>query len=107
MNKLRRPCRAINVPALLLLLVSVTGCSGEKPLIQTRIVYQTVPEHLTAETPTPALVKPVTWGGIALWADHLRDALDTCNADKVEVYHLGLMMQARQATNKRTGHAEN
>lgn len=58
-------------------------------------------------TPAPALAEPVTWGGIALWADNLRDALDTCNADKAEIYHLGRMMQTRQADNERTEHAEN
>ncbi|WP_430360800.1 Rz1-like lysis system protein LysC [Symbiopectobacterium sp. RP] len=44
-----------------------------------------IPESLTTPTPTPALRTPVTWGGIALWSDHLREALDTCNDDKAVI----------------------
>ncbi|WP_025800311.1 Rz1-like lysis system protein LysC [Hafnia alvei] len=41
-----------------------------------------MPQSLTNPTPAPVLKTPVTWGGVAIYADQLHDALDTCNADK-------------------------
>ncbi|HGW5917403.1 TPA: peptidase [Enterobacter hormaechei] len=38
----------------------------------------------------PELTAPVTWGAIAIWSDRLRDALDTCNADKAAIADLDL-----------------
>ncbi|HBN2655580.1 Rz1-like lysis system protein LysC [Citrobacter freundii] len=55
-----------------------------------KIVHEPVPESLTAATPVPELVGPVTWGAIAIWSDRLRDALDTCNADKAAIADLDL-----------------
>lgn len=94
----------IRVPVLLLLLLSLMGCS-EKVRVQTRLIHEPIPESLTNETPTPALKTPVTWGGIAIWADQLHDALDTCNADKSDIRVLNLLRLARQKGVK--PHAEN
>ena len=94
----------IRVPVLLLLLLSVMGCS-EKIRVQTRLVHEPIPESLTDETPAPALKTPVTWGGIAIWADQLHDALDTCNADKSDIRALNLLRLARQQGAEQ--HAEN
>lgn len=85
----------IRVPVLLLLLLSLMGCS-EKITVQTRLIHEPIPESLTNETPAPVLKPPVTWGGIAIWADQLRDALDTCNADKNDIRALNLLRMARQ-----------
>lgn len=85
----------IRVPVLLLLLLSLMGCS-EKFRVQTRLIHEPIPESLTNETPAPVLKTPVTWGGIAIWADQLRDALDTCNADKNDIRALNLLRMARQ-----------
>ncbi|WP_432701167.1 Rz1-like lysis system protein LysC [Kluyvera cryocrescens] len=82
----------IRVPVLLLLLLSVMGCS-EKIKVQTRLIHEPIPESLTDETPAPELKTPVTWGGIAIWADQLRDALDTCNADKRGISVLNIRRQ--------------
>ncbi|WP_459350090.1 Rz1-like lysis system protein LysC [Yersinia enterocolitica] len=60
-----------------------------------KIVHESVPESLTAATPTPQLTTPVTWGAIAIWSDRLRDALDTCNADKAAIADLELRHQNR------------
>ncbi|TBL68175.1 hypothetical protein EYY96_09185 [Hafnia alvei] len=57
------------------------GCS-EKIRVQTRLIHEPVPQSLTNPTPAPVLKTPVTWGGVAIYADQLHDALDTCNADK-------------------------
>ncbi|CAM7895810.1 hypothetical protein AD18_2411 [Escherichia coli 3-475-03_S4_C2] len=94
----------IRVPVLLLLLLSVMGCS-EKIRVQTRLIHEPIPESLTDETPTPELKTPVTWGGIAIWADQLHDALDTCNADKSDIRALNLLRLARQRGGE--PHAEN
>lgn len=94
----------IRVPVLLLLLLSVMGCS-EKIRVQTRLIHEPIPESLTDETPVPVLKTPVTWGGIAIWADQLHDALDTCNADKSDIRALNLLRLARQKGAKQ--HAEN
>lgn len=94
----------IRVPVLLLLLLSVMGCS-EKIRVQTRLIHEPIPESLTDETPTPVLKKPVTWGGIGIWADQLHDALDTCNADKSDIRALNILRLARQKGVK--PHAEN
>lgn len=94
----------IRVPVLLLLLLSVMGCS-EKIKVQTRLIHEPIPESLTDETPTPVLKTPVTWGGIAIWADQLHDALDTCNADKSDIRALNLLRLARQQGAEQ--HAEN
>ncbi|MBT1713812.1 peptidase [Enterobacter dykesii] len=55
-----------------------------------KIVHESVPESLTAATPAPELTASVTWGAIAIWSDRLRDALDTCNADKAAIADLDL-----------------
>ncbi|HAL9441950.1 TPA: peptidase [Escherichia coli] len=55
-----------------------------------KIMHEPVPESLTAATPAPELTAPVTWGAIAIWSDRLRDALDTCNADKAAIADLHL-----------------
>ncbi|KDZ88400.1 hypothetical protein AB75_3981 [Escherichia coli 3-105-05_S1_C3] len=47
----------------------------------------------------------MTWGGIAIWADQLHDALDTCNADKSDIRALNLLRLARQRGGE--PHAEN
>lgn len=94
----------IRVPVLLLLLLSVMGCS-EKIKVQTRLIHEPIPESLTDETPTPVLRTPVTWGDIAIWADQLHDALDTCNADKSDIRALNLLRLARQQGAEQ--HAEN
>ncbi|EPR3718071.1 Rz1-like lysis system protein LysC [Escherichia coli] len=85
----------IRVLVLLLLLLSLMGCS-EKVRVQTWLIHEPIPESLTNETPTPTLKAPVTWGGIAIWADQLHDALDTCNADKNDIRALNLLRLARQ-----------
>lgn len=82
----------IRVPVLLLLLLSLMGCS-EKIRVQTRLIHEPIPESFTNETPAPVLKTPVTWGGIAIWADQLRDALDTCNADKRGISALNIKRQ--------------
>ena len=82
----------IRVPVLLLLLLPVMGCS-EKIKVQTRLIHEPIPESMTDETPVPALNTPVTWGGIAIWADQLHDALDTCNADKRGISVLNIRRQ--------------
>ncbi|WP_369463783.1 Rz1-like lysis system protein LysC [Citrobacter braakii] len=73
--------------------------------MQTRLILEPIPESLTDETPTPVLKKPVTWGGIGIWADQLHDALDTCNADKSDIRALNILRLARQKGVK--PHAEN
>lgn len=80
------------IPALtlLFLLPSVTACNTAPPLPQVRIVYEPVPQSLTAATPKPELTSPVTWGGVAIWGDRLSDALDACNADKAAIADLDL-----------------
>jgi len=84
------PSKTIRVPILLCLLLSVTACNTAPPQPQMNIVYEPVPESLTAATPAPELTAPVTWGAIAIWSDRLRDALDTCNADKAAIADLDL-----------------
>ncbi|WP_442961903.1 Rz1-like lysis system protein LysC [Pseudocitrobacter sp. MW920760] len=64
--------------------------------MQTRLIHQPVPQSLTNETPAPELKTPVTWGGIAIHADQLHDALDTCNADKRAIRDLNIKQQAPQ-----------
>ncbi|WP_438442323.1 Rz1-like lysis system protein LysC [Kluyvera georgiana] len=83
----------IRVPVLLLLLLSLMGCS-EKIRVQTRLIHEPIPESLINETPAPVLKTPVTWGSIAIWADQLHDALDTCNADKRGIGILNIKRQA-------------
>ena len=94
----------IRVPVLLLLLLLLMGCS-EKVRVQTRLIHEPIPESLADETPTPVLKTPATWGGIAIWADQLHDALDTCNADKSDIRALNLLRLARQKGAEQ--HAEN
>lgn len=71
------------------------------------MIHEPVPESLTNETPSPELKTPVTWGGIAIYADQLHDALDTCNADKRAISKLNLVRQARQGVKEVNQHVEN
>ncbi|EFA8745476.1 peptidase [Escherichia coli] len=82
------------------------GCS-EKIKVQTRLIHEPVPQSLTNETPEPELKTPVTWGGIAIYADRLHDALDSCNADKRAISELNLKRLARQQGKEVKQHAEN
>ncbi|MEQ5540508.1 Rz1-like lysis system protein LysC [Escherichia coli] len=75
--------------------------------MQTRLIHQPVPQSLTNETPAPELKTPVTWGGIAIYADQLRDALDTCNTDKRAISELNMTRLARQQGQEVRQHAEN
>lgn len=45
--------------------------NSEKIKVQTRLIHEPIPESLTDETPASVLNTPVTWGGIAIWADQL------------------------------------
>lgn len=89
-NRCALLCKPIRALTLLCLLLSVTACNSVPRSPAISIVTESIPESLTNPTPTPALRTPVTWGGIALWSDQLRDALDTCNDDKAAIGDLYL-----------------
>ena len=101
-----RRCALMNAPVLLCLLLSVMGCS-EKIRVQTKLIHEPVPQSLTNETPVPELKTPVTWGGIAIYADQLHDAIDTCNMDKRAINELNLKRLARQQAQEAKQYAEN
>ncbi|WP_423241058.1 Rz1-like lysis system protein LysC [Erwinia amylovora] len=84
-NRYARQVKTIRALTLWSLLLSVTACGTAPRLPQVKIVQQPVQPSLTAATPTPQLATPVTWGAVAIWSDRLRDALDTCNADKAAI----------------------
>ncbi|WP_073382639.1 peptidase [Edwardsiella piscicida] len=67
------------------------------------MVCEPVPESLTAATPRPELSSPVTWGGIASWSDRLRDALDSCNADKAAIGEIDIRRLKRLAEHAGAG----
>lgn len=96
--KQRKTIRALT---LLYLLLSVTACKSAPPVPRLTLVHEPVPESLTAATPQPELASPVTWGGIANWSDRLRDALDSCNADKAAISELDIRRLKR--LNENTG----
>lgn len=88
MNRYVKPLTTRRALVLLSLLLSVTACKTVSPPPSLQVIYEPVPESLTLATPVPPLRAPVTWGAIALWSDRLRDALDTCNADKATIADL-------------------
>ena len=104
MNRCALICKPIRALTLLCLLLSVTACNNVPRTPAISIVAEPIPESLTNPTPTPALRTPVTWGGIALWSDQLRDALDTCNDDKAAIGDLYLRRLQRLNTAAQSAH---
>lgn len=75
-EEMQKPCRATRVPALILPLLLLSGCSNTPHTLKTRLVYEPVPTVLTRQTPVPALEIPVTWYRVTEWSDRLLEALD-------------------------------
>lgn len=62
----------------------LTGCSGKPVATVPVVIRQEAPAYLTAETPVP-LWSGSTNADLVVYALDLRQALESCNADKAAI----------------------
>ncbi|HAU5699530.1 TPA: Rz1 lytic protein [Citrobacter freundii] len=76
--------RTMIVLAVLFLMAQLSGCSNTRT-VYVRVPVVPLPANLTAETPYPAIPKPMSWGQSLDLNVSLLSALGQCNRDKADI----------------------
>ncbi|MFY7502344.1 MULTISPECIES: Rz1-like lysis system protein LysC [Enterobacter cloacae complex] len=76
--------RTMIVLAALFLMAQLSGCSNTRT-VYIKVSVVPLPANLTAETPYPAILDPMSWGQSLDLNVSLLSALGQCNRDKADI----------------------